>query len=354
MKLLVLTLSLLASTAMINTAAAADEASATMAATAIQGSNADSPSGFLPFVGLGVGYTGANDTLQTEGTPSQIKLLGSYYFAAPVVADFGIGLMNHNFTQYEGTKSSISGEVYEAAARYKFANRWQAGAVVNAFAGAADRFGSSETNAATFVGLQAVKEFTIAKEFVLRAGARLMTDIGIQNEMVNVGMIDVALGWAPTKMSTSAPVAEAVAPAAVVPVAAAVTTFEVKNQKLGGFKIGKTEMAKSNTAYLNALSKTLAENANLFAKVEVVGHADKTGQYATNQTISGMRAEKVAAALMKSGMAKEKIETLAKADTEPLIDSLQPAAMKQNRRVELKFYGVKDQAALEKILSAIK
>ena len=329
----------------------------TSTAITAPGSSADNPSGFVPYVSTGLGYMGPNDTLQTEGTPSNIKLLGSYYFAAPVVADIGVGLMNQKFTQYENTKENISGEVYELAARYQFANRWQAGAIVNSFAGNSDRFASSDSNLTTFVGVQAAKEFTIAKELVLRAGARLMTDVGINNETVNFGMIDLALGWAPTKASVSTQQPEAPV-AAVVPVMLPAPTptaiYEIKSQKLGGYRSGQAAYAKEHAAYMTTLSKIVAQNADLFEKVEVVGHADKIGNHETNRILSNKRAENVASSLVKSGLAKSKIETLAKAETEPLIDSLKPEALKQNRRVELKFYGVKDQAALEKILSQLK
>lgn len=356
MKSLLLSLSMV----LVASAALALDTNTTSATLAVPGSSADNPSGFVPFISTGVGYMGPNDTLQTEGTPSNIKILGSYYFAAPVVADFGVGLMNQKFTQSEGTKENISGEVYELAARYKFANRWQAGAIINSFAGNSDRFASSDSQLTTFAGVQVAKEFTIAHELVLRTGARLMTDVGINNEMVNFGMIDLAIGWAPTKTSTSTQQPEVTAPtaAAVIPTAmetpAPAAIYEIKSQKLGGFKTGKAAYAKEQAAYMSALSKVLAQNSNLFEKVEVVGHADKIGKHESNRILSNQRAEGVATALIKSGLAKTKIETLAKAETEPLIDSLKPEALKQNRRVELKFYGVKDQAALEKVLSQLK
>lgn len=355
MKSLLLSISMV----LVASAALALDTNTTSATLAAPAANADNPSGFVPFISTGVGYMGPNDTLQTEGTPSNIKILGSYYFAAPVVADLGIGLMNQKFIQSEGTKENISGEVYELAARYKFANRWQAGAIINSFAGNSDRFGSSDSQLTTFAGVQVAKEFTVAHDLVLRAGARLMTDVGINSEIVNFGMIDLAIGWAPTKTSISTQQPEVAAPAAavipaVVETPAPAAIYEIKSQKLGGFKSGKAAYAKDHAAYMTALSKVLAQNSNLFEKVEVVGHADKIGKHEANRILSNQRAESVAAALIKSGLTKSKIETLAKAETEPLIDSLKPEALKQNRRVELKFYGVKDQAALAKVLSQLK
>jgi OOP family OmpA-OmpF porin len=322
-------------------------------------STVENPAGFVPFVGAGVGYMGQNNTLQTGGTPSSIKILGSYYFAAPIVADLGVGMMNQQFNQTENAKAAVSGENYELAGRYKFENRWQAGAIVNAFGGNSDRYGSSDSQLTTFAGVQALKEFTITKELLLRAGARVMTDLNIRDEQVNVGMIDLELGWITNKTSAPEQVTEkqTETPAETRSVAQTedknTVTYPLDAEKFH-FATGRADIEKNEAKNLQSLSAVLAKNAGLFEKVEVVGHADQTGPDAFNQKLSDNRAHTVAANLLKSGLGKARVKTIAKGESEPLIDSLQPEALRQNRRVEIKFIGVKDQAALERALSSIK
>lgn len=313
---------------------------------------AENPKGLVPMIGIGAGYMDRNEDTNSEGVPSNAKILGSYYFfETPAVADLGVGMMNQNFSRSE-QDGNITGAVLEAAARYKFNNKLQVGAVANSFMDNSDRYGSSDSQHTLFGGVQVARDFALNSNTLLRVGGRLMTDLNISGETVNVGMLDVALGWVPSRQSSTAQTTAVPARATAATPNPEVTHL-VKSEELT-YGVDQAQLPVQRAQSLQSLSKMLAENPELFERVEVVGHADQTGTEQHNLTLSQNRADGVASTLARAGLQKEKMATFAKGEEEPLIDSLQPEALQQNRRVELRFFGVKDRAALEKALSNLR
>ena len=80
-----------------------------------------------------------------------------------------------------------------------------------------------------------------------------------------------------------------------------------------------------------------ARNATRVAstRIDVAGHADKTGTAAYNQTLSLARANNVAAELVRLGVAKSAIIITAFGDTKPLVPTAEGVREPQNRRVEI-------------------
>ncbi len=70
-------------------------------------------------------------------------------------------------------------------------------------------------------------------------------------------------------------------------------------------------------------------------RIEVAGHADKTGTAAYNQALSMKRAQAVAAELVRLGVKKEAIMVAAFGDTKPLVPTAAGVREPQNRRVEI-------------------
>ncbi len=98
----------------------------------IQRGDLANPQGLWPFLGLGIGAMDHNDNIRSGGIPTHFKVLGSYYFTtAPWIADLGVGLHNEFLTQKGRDSDSIQSLYTELAARYKFSNRWQLGAIWN-------------------------------------------------------------------------------------------------------------------------------------------------------------------------------------------------------------------------------
>ncbi len=70
-------------------------------------------------------------------------------------------------------------------------------------------------------------------------------------------------------------------------------------------------------------------------KIEVGGHADRTGTAAYNQALSMRRANAVAAELVRLGVARTAIAISAFGDTKPLVATAANTREPQNRRVEI-------------------
>ncbi len=83
--------------------------------------------------------------------------------------------------------------------------------------------------------------------------------------------------------------------------------------------------------------KTAAENARRTGatRVEITGHADSSGARGYNLKLSERRAITVRAALVKDGVAPDKITASARGETEPLVPTADGVREPQNRRVEI-------------------
>jgi outer membrane protein OmpA-like peptidoglycan-associated protein len=70
-------------------------------------------------------------------------------------------------------------------------------------------------------------------------------------------------------------------------------------------------------------------------RIDVAGHADRTGTAAYNLTLSHRRADAVAAELVQHGIAKQSIDIEAFGETKPLVATADGVREPQNRRVEI-------------------
>ena len=148
----------------------------------------------------------------------------------------------------------------------------------------------------------------------LREGSQL-------NQSINVGL-RYTFGAAPVAA------APAPAPAAVVaPAPAPARSYLVF------FDWDKADL----TARAQQIIADAAKNASRVAstRIEVAGHADKSGTAAYNQSLSLARANNVAAELVRLGVAKSAISISAFGDTKPLVPTAAGVREPQNRRVEI-------------------
>ena len=79
---------------------------------------------------------------------------------------------------------------------------------------------------------------------------------------------------------------------------------------------------------------TNAQRANV-TRIEVAGHADRSGDAAYNQRLSQRRAEAVAAELVRDGVARGNISVQAFGESRPLVPTADNVREPQNRRVEI-------------------
>jgi outer membrane protein OmpA-like peptidoglycan-associated protein len=85
---------------------------------------------------------------------------------------------------------------------------------------------------------------------------------------------------------------------------------------------------------------SIAEVANTARKVqttriEVAGHADRSGSAAYNQRLSQRRADAVAAELFRQGISHNEITVSAYGESRPLVPTADGVREPQNRRVEI-------------------
>ena len=121
-------------------------------------------------------------------------------------------------------------------------------------------------------------------------------------------------------------VARAVAPAAVAPAATARTYlvfFDWDRSDL-------TERARQIVAEAAAASTSVAAT-----RIEVAGHADRSGSPVYNQGLSQRRANTVAAELVRRGVNRSNIAISAFGETRPLVPTADGVREPQNRRVEI-------------------
>jgi outer membrane protein OmpA-like peptidoglycan-associated protein len=70
-------------------------------------------------------------------------------------------------------------------------------------------------------------------------------------------------------------------------------------------------------------------------RIEVAGHADRSGSAAYNQRLSQRRADAVAAELTRQGIAPDEIAVSAYGESRPLVPTADGVREPQNRRVEI-------------------
>ena len=126
----------------------------------------------------------------------------------------------------------------------------------------------------------------------------------------------------------AAPMAPPPAPAPVVaPAPAPARTYLVF------FDWDKSDL----TARARQIIAEAAQNAGRVSltRIEVAGHADRSGTPAYNLKLSQRRANAVAAELVRLGIPQAEISTMAYGDTHPLVPTAAGVREPQNRRVEI-------------------
>ena len=311
------------------------------------------PQGWWPMLGVGFGTMNSTDT-RTGGYPGHIKMLGSYYFEEnPIVFDGGVGLHNEFLTQSGQGSDTIQTLYTEFAGRYVMSNRWQAGAIWNTLFDNAQRYKSNSGNLASFIGAQVLKEFTWNDAYLVRVGGRATSSVGLRGGSVNALMAELEVSFGGPK-STSVVVQEPVRAAPVAPhlAAQAVRTFDLDPRHVH-FSSSSTHLVKGSDAYINRLARALANNHQLFDRVEVIGHADQRGSDKFNTKLSERRAKTISDKLIAAGVKSSQIKVEGRGKKELLSQSMKPSALQLNRRVQLEFQGVKNQEALKNVIDSV-
>lgn len=311
------------------------------------------PLGAWPFIGAGFGYMDHNDSVRTEGTPTNIKVLGSYYFEnRKWVGDLGLGLSTHFLSQGGSGSDTIMSTDLGLAARYRFANNWQAGPAINTLIGT-DRYKSVNDNYTTFVGAQVLKEMTYKNEYLIRVGGKFQTDTDIKGENVNVAMLELAVGFIPKRRGSDLTASERRATETAV--AAQGRNIPLSEDpirlELGGFPVSQSTVTLPNAVKIEQVARVLKSQPGLVERIQIVGHADPSGSESVNSRLGLERAEEVAKIFARNGVPSSRIQTITLGANQPVESSREPASLAKSRRVEVRFLGVRDQEKLNELIS---
>lgn len=322
----------------------------------------------LPFIGLGGGYTDSDLNSSVEGTPATIKLLGSFYLESPWVFDVGYGANNQQFTEDAAPQTAMTEGALELAARYRFESRWQLGVAANHLFEQGAYYGAEQADA-QFVGLQLLREFNMSPAWLARVGVRAQNLTNNISDTVNMYMVDLQFGWNPVAYKTSVRSTaseemtqeeilsenERIEPARPVAMdnRPASALQDINYSMISGaaaiqFQPSRFSVATADQQKLRRMAQVLNENSELYDRVEVRGYADSSGNQTANQRLSQQRAEQVKSILQRNGLRDADVVAVGRGAD----DSSGVSA--EDRRAELIFIGVKDEAALRDALSTIE
>ncbi len=304
--------------------------------------------GFAPYLGINAGYTDQARGSQSEGLPSSIKLLGSYYLEKQTaVFDLGYGVQNQQFSRERALEESHNAGTLEVAARYLFPEQWQGGIVYNQFFGAGPNYDANQGDA-QFVGLQVLKEFSFGIGYLARAGARVMTDVNVDGETVNMMMLDFQLGWNPGSFNKATIKSDA-ARASSFPTRGISTAEGSSVDIVTHFETNSAELSPEQVDYLKRLGAELADHPNLVQEVHVTGHTDSVGDDAVNVPLSEKRAKAVGNILESEMGDAATLTVRGFSDLKPVSSSRE-----ENRRAEIEFIGVTNPEQLTEVLDSLQ
>jgi OmpA-OmpF porin, OOP family len=99
------------------------------------------------------------------------------------------------------------------------------------------------------------------------------------------------------------------------------------------FETDSAKLAPSAANLVRRISEVMKKNPNL--KISVVGYTDSTGDYNYNIQLSERRAKAFADALVKDGVAANRLTAVGVGPQSPVATNDTPEGRAQNRRVEL-------------------
>jgi outer membrane protein OmpA-like peptidoglycan-associated protein len=99
------------------------------------------------------------------------------------------------------------------------------------------------------------------------------------------------------------------------------------------FETDSAKLAPGSADLVKRVAEAMKKNPNL--KLSVVGHTDNTGDYNYNVQLSERRAKAFAEALIKEGVAANRLTAVGVGPQSPVATNDTPEGRAQNRRVEL-------------------
>ena len=99
------------------------------------------------------------------------------------------------------------------------------------------------------------------------------------------------------------------------------------------FDTGKADIKPESMPVVDQITKLLKDNGDL--KVSIEGHTDNVGSAQSNQALSERRAQSVVSALVKGGIAANRLSAAGWGQGKPIADNRSEEGRAKNRRVEI-------------------
>lgn len=99
------------------------------------------------------------------------------------------------------------------------------------------------------------------------------------------------------------------------------------------FDVGRADIKPELRQVLDQFAQGMRNQPGV--RVRVIGHTDNTGSDATNERLSGERAERVRSYLVDRGVSSQQIETAGRGAREPVASNASADGRARNRRVEI-------------------
>jgi outer membrane protein OmpA-like peptidoglycan-associated protein len=113
------------------------------------------------------------------------------------------------------------------------------------------------------------------------------------------------------------------------------------------FATAETTILPSSQQALNSLYQLLSENTDLY--IRIVGHTDDIGSEESNQTLSEGRAKSIYTEMVNRGIDPQRILTMGKGESQPVVPNTSEANRQKNRRVEIEIIAGGDNVNIERL-----
>jgi len=242
---------------------------------------------------------------------------------------------------------------------------WSAGPVAKAFLGTNASFGPDSLKtyrSGIFIGGQVA--LTFGSTWKPRLILEYNTDINIYERQVHIALLSLQFGrslFTPktiVKDVRTQVTDETVKKVTVEkPVEKQIIKENVRfllDSETVNFETDKAVLLSRSETFLRELGRMLAQYPDRWNQLTVEGHTDIRGSADRNNRLSLARANSVREALVKAGVAQNRIRAVGFGFNRPLDPANNEVAWARNRRVELSFEGVRDARWLREVLQKLK